>query len=144
MSQPKQKRILSLIDSYPSTYGGEFDAGSVRDNARRTDIALASRPGHWFLIGENGKGSVQATGARTSDVRSRGYEAVELNGRHYARIAHPSGVSIEALVTKLPYTKPTDRLPVLARDFAWSRDELNDALATARAWLFPIEGNQAA
>ena len=138
-----QTRILCLIDGYQSVFGGELDAGSKQANASRMEREMRARPGQWFLVGQSGKsgGVFTRIGARASDLRGRGFEAVEIDGKHLARVPHKSGVPIESLVTRRKPPTAADALPSVKSDrFGWSRDELNNATATAKAWLFPIEG----
>jgi hypothetical protein len=86
-------------------------------------------------------GVLTRAGARAFDLKARGYEVAGVDGKQYARVPHPSGVPISSLVTKTRPLTAADALPeVKAIHFGWSQDELRQAAATARAWLFPIEG----
>ena len=145
MKQPsgRQQRILGLVDGYPAAFGGESDDGSIRAGASRNLREMRKRPGHWFLVGQRRRvdGRTVKTGSMAADLRQRGVEAVEVDGKQYARVPGKCGVAIEALVTKQPAPLPSDALPEVTRDrFGWSQNELANAAATARAWLFPIEG----
>ena len=140
-----QKRILCLLEGYPSTFGGAEVPGSSAATTEYIRHVLNERPGHWFLIGHRqGLGST-ATGVDASTARKQGYEVETVNCKTYARVPHPSGLPIEALVTRRKPWNHADEPPKLIADrFGWSRGELNEAMATARAWLFPTEGIAAA
>lgn len=144
MKQPssRQERILSLIDGYQSDFGGEFDAGSKQGQLSRIVRELHRWPGHWFLVGQiSRRGGAKATaGARAVDLKRHGCETAEVDGKQYARIPG-EGVPLMSLVTRPEKRQMHERLPAVASDkFGWSRNELANAKATARAWLFPIEG----
>jgi hypothetical protein len=136
-----QKRILCLLEGYPSTFGGVEVAGSPAANSEYISHVLNQRPGHWFLVGYRRGSSNTSTGVDANTARKQGYE-VECIARHiYARVPHPSGLPIESLVTRRKPWTLGDKLPEVTADkFGWSRGELNEAMATARAWLFPTEG----
>jgi len=143
--QPHSKRldrVLCLIEGYPSNFGGVEVESSKAAVSQRMSRELNAAPGTWFIVGDRRAG----TGARVDSMRARGYEAAEVNAAVYARVPHPSGLPIESVVPKqLPWLHMVDKLPTLTADrFGWSTNELTDALATARAWLFPTEGMQAA
>jgi hypothetical protein len=142
-----QKRILCLINGYPTCFGGVETYGS--DMAHSVLIAreLKARPGHWFLVGKMTKvnGREVKVGSEPVDMRRRGYEAARVDGHIYARTPHESGVPLNALVTKQPTYLAMEKLPELTvSTFGWSKNELKNATATAHAWLFETEGIAAA
>jgi hypothetical protein len=135
-----QMRILGLVDGYPPMSGSTGIEGMQSEQSEYIARALNARPGHWFLVGQRLPGG-QRRGIGTSNTRRCGYEGKEVNGNVYARVPHPDGVPLESLVTRRKPWSSGDALPALAADkFGWSRGELNDAMAMARAWLFPTEG----
>jgi hypothetical protein len=140
-----QERILSLLEGYPSNFGGVEIAGSKLAHTEYIARMMHSRPGHWFLVGHRPNNGGARLGVDGSTARRQGYEMAEVNCNVYARVPHPSGLPIEALVTRRKPWNHHDKLPELTADrFGWSRGEMSDAMATARAWLFPIEGIAAA
>lgn len=140
-----QKRILNLIEGYPSTFGGVDVAGSSAATTEYISRVLHERPGDWFLIGYRIGSSGASIGVEANTARKQGYEVECISRNIYARVPHPDGLPIEALVTRRKPWTLGDRLPELTADrFGWSRGEMNDAMATARAWLFPTEGIAAA
>lgn len=143
--QPPRKpldRVLCLIEGYPSVFGGQEVESSRAANSLRMRRWMTAYPGTWFIVGDARAG----TGDNAGGMRRRGYESAEYDGATYARIPHRDGLPIEAVVARRkPWHHLGDKLPELKADrFGWSGDEMTDALATAKAWLFPIEGIQAA
>lgn len=145
--QPKPaQRILCLIDGYLGNIneGREGAVGKSPDMERK--LALLDRyPGRWALVGsEIIRGGVRVSvGTKGRTYARYGYETASANGKTYARRPHPDGVPLSALVKSVRPKQP-EPLPVVQPDeFGWSRDEINNALATAKAWLFPTEGIQA-
>ena len=137
----RQQRILGLIDGYQSIFGG--DAGSRRQNLSRVIAEMRKRPGHWFLVGQRSRaqGISVKVGATADDLKRHGSETSEVDGKLYARFPHKSGVLLESLLSRPSKRLQITPLPAVESDrFGWSRDELNNATATAKAWLFPIEG----
>jgi len=142
----QQERILCLLEGYPSTFGGVEVPGSSAAKTEYISHVLHQRPGHWFLVGHRPADNDRAvTGVDAGTARKQGYEVECINHHIYARVPHPSGLPIEALVTRRKAWHHSDALPEVTPDrFGWSRGELNEAMATARAWLFPTEGIAAA
>ncbi len=153
--QPKRSRviqrtpeaILCLIDGYPSHSlegrEGSFGAGPAMEGKMRM---LDQYAGRWMLVSERIRvaGELVRVGTAAENFVSRGYETAIVNNKTYARHPHPGGLPIDSVVTKLP-RRHVDPLPVVESDeFEWSANELHNAIATARSWLFPIEGTQAA
>jgi hypothetical protein len=135
-----QTRILGLTEGYSATFGGDDVEGSGLAHGQYVARALNAWPGHWFVVGHRLRGGARR-GFGSSNARRNGYECKEVNGKVYARVPHPDGVPLEQLVTKRRPWDVGDALPELKADkFGWSRGELNEAMATARAWLFPTEG----
>lgn len=132
-----QKRILSLIDGYQASFGYQ------QANGQRMDAALYSRPGHWFLVGRRWvtNGVDYTVGSPATDLKRRGFETAVVNNNHYARVSTSDGKPLTDFVTRQPPYNPQSAPQQLKSDsFGWSSTELSSALATARAWLFPIEG----
>lgn len=138
-----QERVLCLIDGYPALFGGVNDEGTKQAQIARIDRVLKSRPGHWYLVGH--RSTRRSEGSEPRTMRDAGFEVEVVNGDVYARVPHPDGRPLSELVAKRQPWTFGDKLPELAVDgFGWSRNELNQAMATARAWLFPTEGIAAA
>jgi len=144
-SQHKPARpVLCLIDGYL----GAIQEGRVGKGLAPHIIhamkMLDRYPGRWAIIRSRSKTEGFDYGMKADVFKAHGYEVSCLNGNTYVRRAHRSGIPLDATVTRLPRRMPCP-LPAVENDeFGWSPAEINNALATARAWLFPIEGNLAA
>ncbi len=144
--QPRRsERVLCLIDGYPSHVQEGREGSGAGPSMERKLRMLDRYPGRWILVAERikGTGGVRV-GTGAENFAKYGYETATANKRTYARAPHPSGLPLESVVTKLP-RRHIDPLPAVESDeFGWSATEMNNAIATARSWLFPIEGTQAA
>lgn len=147
-SNEKLPPILCLIDGYPGhIQEGREGSGSgvMAEGTKRKLMAIDSRPGRWALIGERGLEGKASSGLEGAKFKRLGYEVQTLNGKTYARKPSPDGRPLTDWVTPTVLLVPDAPLPMVEPDeFGWSPTEINNALATARAWLFPIEGNLAA
>jgi hypothetical protein len=135
---------LCLIDGYQGSIQEGREGSGITEGMKRKLAILDKHPGRWALVHEEGgpRGNRFYVGTAGPNFAKYGCEIATVNGKTYARRPHPSGLPIESLVTK---RAPAEPLPVIKpNSFGWSRDEINNALATARAWLFPTEGIQAA
>lgn len=145
MQQPnsRSERILGLIDGYPELFGGN---GEVMNSVARQQWVrktMDESPGRWFVVGEVRHVNRRrvSVGPHPYILRGYGYEVEIANSKVYARAPHPSGRPLSDYVDIAPPKRPSDAPPELTSDkFGWSGSEIQDALATARAWLFPIEG----
>jgi hypothetical protein len=138
--------VLCLLDGYPGSLYENREGNGITEGMKRKLQLLDRYPGRWALVGtelwKDGRRDIVGTQARS--FAKYGYETATVNSRVYARRAHPDGLPIEAVVKKMP-KRLYEPLPAVQPDsFGWSRAEINNALATARAWLFPTEGIQAA
>jgi hypothetical protein len=142
--QPKRSQpILCLIDGYlGSLHEGRIGKGSMTPGQERKLALLDRYPGRWAVVHarERAGDGYNNIGTHGPEFVKHGYEVAVANGKTYARRPHPSGRPLSDFVTKMP-AKRFDPMPAVESDeFGWSRDELANAAATARAWLFPIEG----
>jgi hypothetical protein len=138
--------ILCLIDGYTGSPYENREGNGITEGMKRKLQLLDRYPGRWALVGtelwKDGRRDVVGTQARS--FAKYGYETATVNSRVYARKPHPDGLPIEVVVKKMP-KRLYEPLPAVEPDrFGWSKAELSNALATAKAWLFPTEGIQAA
>ena len=144
--KPRQA-VLCLIDGYlGSVQEGKDGSFGMTEGMKRKLQLLDRYPGRWALVGTefSQDGRKELVGTQARSFAKYGYETATLGGKIYARKSHPDGLPIEAVVEKAPkrYYEP---LPAVQPDsFGWSPAEIKNALATAKAWLFPTEGIQAA
>ena len=145
--QPERSQpILCLIDGYPASQSEGREGSGITEGMKQRLALLDRYPGRWALVATEVQrdGVKELAGTRASTFAKYGYETATVNCKTYARKPHPDGLPIEALVKKAE-VRPYEPLPAIKQNsFGWSRDEINNALATARAWLFPTEGIQAA
>lgn len=150
-SKPSQ-RILCLIDGYPSESGMQ---GSEGDLSRLGPVLLNvmqqldKRPGRWAVVHEKLvdpiTGVEQRRGVEPDVLRKHGYEVARLNRKGYARRPLEGAPPLSDLVARKPPLAPITGYPEVTPDeFGWTRDEIKQALATAKSWLFPLEGEQIA
>lgn len=131
-------RIMTLVEACTmSPHDDKKDSDAVRRGAGW----LEANPGRWFIVGEFARefhGHSEAiVGMDQRTARAAGFEAETVNSRVYARLAHPDGLPLADFVTR-SYRRQSDPLPKLASDpFGWSITEMQNALSTAREWLFP-------
>lgn len=144
MQQPKPSdRILSLIEGYPSLFGSDGEVKASNAHQKWVRKMMNSRPGQWFLVGDEAYVNRlrKRSGMAATELRKYGFEVEKVNDKVYARAPHPLGRPITDLVEQRPPKNRHDALPELADvRFGWTADEMSKALATARAWLFPVEG----
>lgn len=146
-SQPRpQHAVMGLIDGYLSgVMVGRIGPFGLSPHVLKAMEQLDKHPGRWGLIFVKAQPGYEAAGMYDKSFSRAGYELVTVNGKTYARKPHPSGLPIDAVVTRQKPRVPSDALPAVTPDvFGWSANELHHALATAKSWLFPIEGTQAA
>jgi hypothetical protein len=137
--------ILCLIDGYQGSLFEGREGSGVTEGMKRKLELLDRYPGRWAIVSEDGRRDGERFLAGTSgrDFAKYGCEVVTVNRKTYARRPHPSGLPIDAYVSKHRVTR--EPLPIVEQNrFGWSATELSNALATAKAWLFPTEGIQAA
>lgn len=140
--QPKPSRpVLCLIDGYlGSIQEGRVGQGLAPHVVHAMKM-LDRYPGRWAIIRSASKIDKTDVGIKSALFSERGYELRSMNGNMYARRPHRSGKPLEQTVTQLP-PRRRDPLPAVEMDeFGWSPAEIDDALATANAWLFQTEGN---
>jgi hypothetical protein len=149
--KPSQ-RILFLIDGYPSEsgmQGSEGDLGRLGPVMHNVMTQLDRWPGRWAVVRElivdPITGARHERGIPVERLEQQGYEVARLNRKGYARKPLKGAPPLSDLVAKKPALAPIVGYPEVTPDeFGWTRDEINDALATAKSWLFPTEGTQAA
>jgi hypothetical protein len=110
---------------------------------------LNANPGRWAVVRElivdPITGARHERGIPVERLEQQGYEVARLNRKGYARKPLKGAPPLSDLVAKKPALAPIVGYPEVTPDeFGWTRDEINDALATAKSWLFPTEGTQAA
>lgn len=143
--QPKPlPPILCLIDGYPGSVFEGREASGMTDGMKQRLAILDRNPGRWALVHSvvYGNGGEVHAGTKPQFWRKLGYEVETINCDTYARRPHPNGRPLSDFVTRQERKEPLPKLR--PAQFGWSRDEINSALATAKTWLFPIEGIQAA
>lgn len=146
-SKPSQ-RILCLVDGYPSESGMQ---GSEGEPNRLGPVLLNVMhhldrwPGRWAVVHEilvdPITGAEQQRGIVAAALIKQGYECKRLNRKTYARKPAEGAPELTDLVARKPPLAPITGYPEVTPDeFGWTRDEINQALATAKSWLFPLEG----
>jgi ethanolamine utilization protein EutQ (cupin superfamily) len=145
MQQPSKpaERILCLIEGYPSAFGGDGEVKADHAHQKWVRKMMSEQPGRWFLVGEvvYVNRVRKRLGREPVELRKLGFEAEQVSHKVYARAPHPDGVPLSDLVTRAEPRTRSDALPEVADvRFGWTADEMSNAIATARAWLFPTKG----